>query len=148
MPAADESIEGWVARLRTWNASLPKKNGRRVFAAPGAETDKPKGVDWEEEGRRALALTRIHDLQVKRGKFMPRDQVVDEWARRAFAASRRFLALPRQIAGAVTAAPEVRAQIESEGLRLVREALLEFVATSESTPTPPALQNLDGELSS
>lgn len=147
MPKRGEKLAAWVERLRAWDQARPRRAGR-VFEQPGAA---PAGAaaaageptDWEQQSRKALALTRLHDLAVKRGQFLPRDRVVDEWARRAFAVSRRFLALPRQLAGAVTASPEVRAQIEAEGLRIVREALLDYVAHSELTPTPAPLQQLD-----
>jgi predicted PurR-regulated permease PerM len=92
-----------------------------VFEQPGTAPTgaaAPAGdpTDWDQQSRKALALTRLHDLAVTRGQFLPRDRVVDVWARRAFAVSRKFLALPRQLAGAVTASPEVRAQIEALGL--------------------------------
>jgi hypothetical protein len=144
MPGAGETVDGWVVRLREWAAKRPKRKAGPVFVDDKAAAAKKATVDWEEQSRRALALTRLHDLKVKQGEFLPRDRVVSEWARRCFAVRTKLLALPRAIAGAVIVPPEVRAQIEAESSRIVREALLEFVRASESTPTPSELQQLEG----
>lgn len=140
MPKRGEKMAAWVGRLREWKTARPRRHGP-VFEAPPKPAD--SGPDWDAENKRALALKRIHELQVVRGQYLAKDRVVEEWARRAFAASRKFLALPRQIASSVTASPEIRAQIEAEGSRIVREALLDFVRHGEMTPTPPELQNLE-----
>lgn len=116
---------------------------RRDQAKVEADGDRARGkagVDWEEQSRRALALNRMHDLAVKRGEFLPRAKVIEEWAKRCFAFRTRFLQVPRAIAGAVNVPPDVRAQIETEGLRLVRDALMDFVRRAELTPTPTGFE--------
>ncbi len=143
MPDKREAVAAWVVRLRAWVEAQPKRKPGRVFAAEKA-ADKPAGVDWEEQSRKALALTRLHDLKVKQGEFIARDRIVSEWARRCFQVRTKLLALPRAIAAAVIVPPEVRAQIEAESSRIVREALLEFVRQAELTPTPPPLQQVEG----
>lgn len=139
MPKRREKTADWVARLRAWKRSRPKRTGPVFVEEPDQQQ---QGHDWDAENKRALALKRMHELQVVRGQYLSKERVVDEWARRAFAVSRKFLALPRQIAASVTASPEIRAQIESEADRLVREALLDYVRHGELTPTPPELQDL------
>lgn len=144
MLGAGEAVDAWVVRLREWAKTRPRRKAGPVFADDQAGKGKKAGVDWEEQSRKALALTRLHDLKVKQGEFLARDRVVAEWARRCFAVRTKLLALPRAIAAAVIVPPEVRAQIEAESSRIVREALLEFVRSAELTPTPPQLQQLEG----
>lgn len=131
LPVAGEAPAAWVERLRGWLRSRPRRTGARVLEDAPA---KPAGVDWEEQSRRALALTRMHDLAVKRKEFMPRAEVVEQWARRCFAFRSKALALPRLLASRCANAPAD--VVEREALSIVREMLLEFVHRAEQTPTP------------
>ena len=110
-----------------------------ALKSPGTDESVLELTRW----RKLRSANEALKLQKVRGELLPRSEIVDEWASRAFAVSRRFLALPRQIAGAITASPEVRSQVESEADRVVREALLDYVREGSKTPTPPELQDLD-----
>lgn len=138
VPSAGELVESWVERLRSWLRSRPRRNGGRVLEDP--VPSKPAGVDWEEQSRRALALNRMHDLAVKRGEFLPRPKVVEEWARRCFAFRTKSLALPRILASRCANSPAD--VVEREALAIVREMLLEFVRRAELTPTPDGFDDV------
>lgn len=106
---------------------------------PAASEDSAVAMAQYRKLRAALEAIK---LQKARGELISRETITAEWAKRAFSVSRRFLVLPRQIAGAVTASPEIRAAIEAEGNRVVREALLDYVRHTEATPTPAGLAGL------
>lgn len=110
-----------------------------ALKSPGTDESALALANW----RRLRSANEALKLQKARGELMSRGDVVNEWARRAFAVSRRFLAMPRQIAASITASPEVRSQIEEEGSRLMIEAIHDYVRQHEATPTPPELQDLD-----
>lgn len=136
VPVAGEQVTAWAARLRSWVRSRPGRAGRALGDEPAAAPAPAPapGVDWEEQSRRALALTRMHDLAVKRGEFLARKRVVEEWARRCWTFRQRALALPR-----ILAARCARAEadvVEREADAIVREMLLEFARRAELTPTP------------
>lgn len=125
-----EKLEAWVLRVRAWDAARPRRAGR-VFAdeAPAAEK---KGPDWVEQGQRALAMMRLHNLAVQRGEYLSKPQVHDEWRQRAFAVSRMLLGLPRRLASHVPSA--VAELVEREAMAVVRQALAEYTRPGEATP--------------
>ena len=134
VPVAGEAVAAWVDRLRSWLRSRPRRTGRVLAEEPEPAAAPAPGVDWEEQSRRALALTRMHDLAVKRGEFVARKQVVEEWARRCWTFRTRALALPRIIAARCANSPAD--VVEREAAGIVREMLAEFARRAELAPTP------------
>lgn len=128
----DESVEAWVARMREWELTRPRRRGR-VVVDP---TAKKAGVDWIARGQRALAEMRIHNLAVLRGKYLERKVVHEEWRARVHEVSRRLLALPRQLANMVPVA--LAEQIERDADEIVRQALASFTTPSPATPSQEA----------
>lgn len=130
-------VDGWK------RAGCPRlKSGRfvpaRVFewlrerdaTKHAAAAEKLERSPWLEQGQRALAMMRLHNLAVQRGEYLSKKQVHEEWRQRAFAASRRLLALPRHLAAR---APVADAQfVERECMAVVRQMLTEYARNSEA----------------
>lgn len=125
LPKRGEGLAAWLQRYNQW------REARKVRNKPPAKEGER---DWEAESKKALALKRMHDLAVQRGEFMPRAEVVSEWARRVFAVRTRLLALPRTLGSRCANMPAD--MVEQEADDLVRELLGEFVAEGEATPAP------------
>lgn len=127
MPRRGEKLPAWCQKLEQWRQSrqLAKRKPKKVDG---------DGRDWDEEGKKALALKRMHDLAVQRGEFMPRAEVVTEWARRVFTVRTRLLALPRTLGSRCANMPPDL--VEREADSLVRSLLAEFIADGENTPKP------------
>ena len=125
MPKRREKLATWLPRYEQWREAQKLRNKKQ----PAKDGD---GRDWEAESKKALALKRMHDLAVQRGEFMPRAEVVSEWARRVFAVRTRLLALPRTLGSRCANMPADL--VEREADELVRELLGEFVAEGEATP--------------
>jgi len=129
MPGKREKLDAWVVRVRAWESSRPRRNGR-VFA-PEAPAKQP-GQDWVGQGQRALAMMRLHNLAVQRGEYLSKKQVHEEWRQRAFAVSRMLLGLPRKLAAHVPSA--LAELVEREAMVITRQALQEYTRDGESTP--------------
>ena len=129
MPGRREALAQWVNRYQQWRDA--KKLARRAAKPAEADVD---GIDWDTRGKRALAMKREHELEVQQGKFLPRDQVVEEWAKRVFSVRTRLLALPRTLGSRCANMPAD--MVEREADAVIRELLAEYVAEGQYTPTP------------
>jgi phage terminase Nu1 subunit (DNA packaging protein) len=128
LPRGRESLRDWAKRVNQWHESKPiaAKRKRKQEAA----ADEP---DWELQGKKALALQRMHRLQIERGESIPRAEVVDEWARRCFAVRTKLLGLPRVLGARCAMAPAD--VVEAEADAIVRDILSSFEADGANTPS-------------
>lgn len=131
MPKAGESLADWKARSLQWREARGLQPGAKK---PRQQTLPADGLDWSERSVRALAEQREHNLEVQRGNYLPRDEVVEQWTQRVFAVRTRLLALPRTLGSRCANMPPDL--VEAEADQVVRELLAEFLADGEYTPSP------------
>lgn len=141
MPKHREPLGKWVERLGQWRQArelAPKPQ------SPANGTPDPNARDWKSESSRALALTRMHRLAVERGDYMPRQEVLGEWAKRVLSVRTRLLALPSLLAGRCS--NKSAEAVWQEADLIVRSVLSEFESEGRHTPNgaaPPASEGAE-----
>lgn len=107
---------------------------RRDEAKAAAGAAKKQRGQWTELAAKALAMSRLHELDRRRAEFVPRAKVEEDWSRRCFAFRSASLALPRMLASRCgNVPPDV---VEREAAAIVREMLAQFVKRGPTTPSP------------
>lgn len=117
-PKRGESVADWAKRIRKWKRDRKRKPGPPSLIEGSGEEAASEAATWEVKSRKALAETRIFDLEVKRGDYLNREDVLHEWVAREMAVRTALLALPRKLARRLFQAPdpesieeEIRAEV-------------------------------------
>lgn len=136
MPAGNRPTAAWVRKAQQW-----RKDNRQPPGPVPANPPDQQQRNWASESSKALALQRMHHLQVMRREVMPRAEVEREWAARALAVRTTLLALPRTMARRLAHA--TADAIEQELTVVVHDILRAYCAPSTFTPAAGSPVRLD-----